>query len=299
MSGNIFDQFDGVSTSGNVFDKFDESPAPEVTPTPKEVKKNAFGHAIYPQSEMVPVEGFEAKPPKTEQKSGLAGIEDAFTTGVGNVWRTTKATANTYIGNRGRVEDTAKAQAAVPKAKELDAFMKDYAIRIAKSKGENDDVGVLDAIGDFAAAAWDNPMGATQSMVEQLPNSAPVLAAGLAGAKAGAIGGTAVAPGVGTAVGAVTGAFVGMFLGNTILETGQKAMDKAEGGFTEEERSSAIREGATKGAVIAGVDLATLGIGGVAMKAIGKNAVKAGAMAEAKVLTVSYTHLTLPTNREV
>jgi N12 class adenine-specific DNA methylase len=284
MSGNIFDQFDGASAGGNVFDQFDESPAPEVIPTPKEVKKNAFGHAIYPQSEMVPVEGFEVKPPKIEQKSGLEGIADAFTTGIGNVGRATKATANTYAGNRGAVEDTAKAQAAVPKAKELDAFMKDYTDRIAKSKGKNDDVGVLDAIGDFAAAAWDNPMGATQSMVEQLPNAGPVLAAGFAGAKVGAIGGTAVAPGVGTAVGAVAGAFAGMFLGNTILETGNKAMEKSKDGFTEEERASAIREGATKGAVIAGVDLATLGIGSVAMKTIGKNAVKAGAMAEAKVL---------------
>jgi N12 class adenine-specific DNA methylase/tRNA1(Val) A37 N6-methylase TrmN6 len=203
--------------------------------------------------------------------------------------RSIAATGNTVTGDLKDVEryaaDQHQAAKAGPMAKQ--ALMQE----IERRKQADKDPSLLSAAGNVGGAMIDNPEGAAQFVVEQAPNSIVSLGAGAAGAKAGAAAGAMIGsavPVVGTGVGAVVGGGLGflggMFLGNWALETGGKAMEKAQGGFTEAERSQALSEGATKAAVIAGIDAATFGIGGKAAKVFNKAVIEAGARAEAKVL---------------
>ena len=212
-----------------------------------------------------------APPVEPVQKdSGLiSGSIDAVGEGFKSMTRAVRSFGNMAVGDNAEVEELAAVKAK--QSNEQQAFTKGYADRNAAEK----DAGLLDYIGNFAAAAWENPTGAVHATAEQFANAIPTLGAGAAGAAAGSIAGP---------VGTVIGGFLGMALGNTAIEGGYKGMQAAEGGLTDAESSQALREGAIKGTVIAGVDMATLGLGGAAMKTIGKTAVKAGAMAEAKVL---------------
>lgn len=206
-----------------------------------------------------------------------------------SVWEGAKGTArsigaagNTVSGDLKGVERTAADQRAAseagPQAK------RDLLDEIERRKKADTDPGLVSAVKNVGGAMIDNPEGTAQFVAEQAPNSAVSLGAGWAGAKGGALAGSAFGP-VGTAVGGIGGFLGGMFLGNWLLETGSKAMDKAEGGFTEAERAEALREGATKGAVITGVDALTLGVGGKVAKNLNKAAIEAGARAEARVLS--------------
>ena len=127
----------------------------------------------------------------------------------------------------------------------------------------------LSAIGQVPGAIIRNPTGAMYTALEQLPNMLP----SLAGAGAGAAIGSAAGP-----AGAVAGAVGGMSAGTIATEAGAKVIELLreqnpqldlrdpeavaqaleQPGFREE----AARRGLTKGAVIAAVDLLTLGIGG-------------------------------------
>lgn len=206
-----------------------------------------------------------------------------------SVWEGAKGTArsigaagNTVSGDLKDVEGYAAQQRATadkgPQAK------RDLLDEIERRKQADAAPGVVSAVRNVGGAMLDNPEGAAQFVAEQAPNSAVSLGAGWAGAKGGALAGSAFGP-VGTAVGGIGGFLGGMFLGNWLLETGSKAMDKAEGGFTQAERGEALLEGATKGAVITGVDALTLGVGGKVAKGLNKAAIEAGARAEARVLS--------------
>lgn len=205
-----------------------------------------------------------------------------------SVWEGAKGTArsigaagNTVSGDFKDVERAAADQRAAsetgPQAK------RDLLDEIERRKKADTAPGLVSAVKNVGGTMIDNPEGTAQFVAEQAPNSAVSLGAGWAGAKGGALAGSAFGP-VGTAVGGIGGFLGGMFLGNWLLETGSKAMDKAEGGFTQAERGEALLEGATKGAVITGVDALTLGVGGKVAKGLNKAAIEAGARAEARVL---------------
>lgn len=232
----------------------------------------------------------------TEKPKKKRGIADVVADLGVSVYEGAKSTArmvgaagNTVSGDLADVEDYAlRQQAAQEKRPEA---VKALNAEIERRKQANPNGGVLDAVRDVGGAMIDNPEGSVQFVAEQAPNSAVALGAGLAGAKLGAVGGSVFGP-VGTAVGGIGGFLGGMFLGNTALETGGKAIEKAEGGFTEAERGEAIKEGAIKGGVITAVDAATLGLGNVVSKSLGKAAINAGARAEARVLADAGVDLT-------
>ncbi len=227
-------------------------------------------------------------PPKPRKKQEERGIVDTIADFGLSVWEGAKgmarsigAAGNTVTGDLKDVEGYAADQRAAadagPQAK------RDLLDEIERRKKADSDPGVMSAIKNVGSAMLSNPEGSVQFVAEQAPNTAVSLGAGWAGAKGGALAGSAFGP-VGSAVGGVAGFLGGMFLGNALLETGSKAMEKAEGGFTNAERGEAVREGATKGAVITGVDALTLGVGGKVAKALNKAAIQAGARAEARVL---------------
>lgn len=224
------------------------------------------------------------------------GITDVLSDAGTAVWEGAKSTArsmgaagNTFSGDLADVEDYAlRQQLAQEKRPEA---VKALTAEIERRKQANPDGGVVDAIRDVGGAMIDNPEGSAQFVIEQAPNSAVALGAGWAGAKLGAAGGSLLGP-VGAVVGGVGGFLGGMFLGNTLLETGGKSIEKAEGGFTEAERGEAIKEGAVKGGVITAVDAATLGAGNLVSKSLGKAAINAGARAEARVLADAGVDLT-------
>lgn len=240
-----------------------------------------------------PAQGATQSPPKQRTERGFASMISDL--GL-SVWEGAKGTArsigaagNTVSGDLKNVEGYATDQRAAadagPQAK------RDLLDEIQRRKRADTDPGVVSAVRNVGGAMLDNPEGAAQFVAEQAPNSAVSLGAGWAGAKGGALAGSAFGP-VGTAVGGIGGFLGGMFLGNWLLETGSKAMEKAEGGFTQAERSESLTEGATKGAVITGVDALTLGVGGKVAKSLNKAAIEAGARAEARVLADAGVDLT-------
>jgi hypothetical protein len=227
----------------------------------------------------------------------ISDMGTALWEGVKTTGRMVGASGNTYTGDLRDVEDYAlRQQLAQEKRPEA---VKALTAEFERRKKANPEGGLMDAIRDVGGAMIDNPEGSAQFVIEQAPNSAVALGAGWAGAKAGAAGGLALGGPVGAAVGGIGGFLGGMFLGNTLLETGGKAIEKAEGGFTKAERGEAMREGAVKGGVITGVDAVTLGAGNVLAKSFGKAAINAGARAEARVLADAGVDLTSRTAIEV
>lgn len=228
------------------------------------------------------------KPPRSAldyaRDMGAAIWEGAKSTG-----RMVGASGNTFTGDLRDVEDYALRQQLAQESRP--EAVKALTAEIERRKQANPEGGVVDAIRDVGGAMIDNPEGSAQFVIEQAPNSAVALGVGWAGAKLGAAGGSVFGP-VGAAVGGVGGFLGGMFLGNTLLETGGKAIEKAEGGFTEAERGEAIREGVVKGGVITAVDAATLGAGNLVSKSLGRAAINAGARAEARVLADAGVDLT-------
>jgi len=126
-----------------------------------------------------------------------------------------------------------------------------------------------DSISGMLGAVWEQPGGAWDVFVENLPSAGVSMAAGAAGAKAGAVAGGAVgaaAAGAGAVPGAVIGGIVGfaagMFGGNALTEVGSALEAKAaeEGIITEEEAGEAALKGTIRTTAVTGVDLLTLGV---------------------------------------
>lgn len=223
----------------------------------------------------------ETAKPKRGIGNVLSDLGTAVFEGAKNTARSIGATGNTVTGDLADVEGYSAAQrAAAPNSPQA---KRDLLDEIERRKQADASPSLMSAVRNVGSAMLDNPEGAAQFVAEQAPNTVVSLGAGVAGAKTGALAGAAFGP-AGAAVGGVAGFLGGMFLGNFVLETGNKAMEKARDGFTEADRSEALKEGAVKGGVITAVDAVTLGAGGKLAKTLNKSAIEAGARAEAKVL---------------
>mgnify|MGYP000974726706 CR=1 FL=1 len=183
------------------------------------------------------------------EKDTHLGLTGTLWQGAKSAGRSLKATGQAIIGDEAGVVDTADAQQSAPRDIALQNLLAD----IQKRKDAlGKDPSWLATIGEVGKAALSNPKGAGLLLAEQLPNSALVLGSGLAGAAAG----SALGP-----LGTIAGGIAGLFVANTALETGGKVIEAgADQTFTPEERSRTLKEGLTKGAVITGVDVATLGL---------------------------------------
>ncbi len=147
---------------------------------------------------------------------------------------------------------------------------------------EKSDQDLLDGLTNVFGAIGDEPVGAAHEMVGQLPNSGVamggLLAGGYAGAKIGAVLGaaTGIAAPAAIPILSTVGAFIGMFVGNSAIEIGAKAVEAADdGNVTDQEMRDSVTGGAIKGLVIAGVDMAALGLSRVIMAAPGRAVEKA------------------------
>ena len=207
-------------------------------------KTEKFDPDAYLASQQKPEEGFFTG----LGKSILGGVKD---TG-GSLYT---AGATTVGANESVVES---AKAAAERAKDQPQELAKFQENIQKRKQLSDE-GIWAGIKNVVGATVDNPEGALQMVVSQIPNTAAALGAGYAGAVTGAAVGSAV-PGVGTAIGGTVGFLTGLFGANTALELGDKAREKAQDGkFTDAERYEAMKEGITKGGIITAVDAATFG----------------------------------------
>lgn len=222
----------------------------------------------------------QPQPPRSTFDA-IKDMGSALWQGAKSTARSVGATGSAYIGNLSDVELAAEAQKS--DVANNPAALQSLQEEIARRKAANPNAGILDAAADVIGAALQNKEGMAQMVANQAPNSVVALGGAWAGGKAGAAVGSAFGP-AGTVVGGVLGGLAGMFLGNAAMETGGKAIEKAEGGFTPQERTEAIEEGAVKAGVITAVDAATFKLGGAIASSLNKGAIRAGARAEAKVL---------------
>jgi len=189
---------------------------------------------------------------KPEEEGFITGLGKSIYGGAKDTGGSLYAAGATAVGANQAVVESA--QAATARAPEQAKALQAYQADIQKRKQAGDE-GLLAGIKNVAGATVDNPEGALQMVVSQLPNTAVALGAGAAGAAIGS-----VVPGVGTAIGGTVGFLVGLFGANTALELGSKAQEKAQDGkFTDAERYEAMKEGVVKGATITAVDAATFG----------------------------------------
>jgi hypothetical protein len=203
------------------------------------------------------VDPFEAQPapqiidpfaPEPEEEGFFTGLGKSIYGGARDTGGSLYSAGATAVGANQAVVESAQAAAArsPEQAKALQAYQAD----IQKRKQAGDE-GLWAGIKNVAGATVDNPEGALQMVVSQLPNTAVALGAGATGAVAGSVAGP---------VGTVVGFLTGLFGANTALELGNKAQEKArDGEFTEAERYEAMKEGVVKGGVITAVDAATFG----------------------------------------
>jgi hypothetical protein len=191
-----------------------------------------------------------ATPERVPPKEGVfTGLGKALVGGVEDTTGSLFSAGATLVDAKGAVVDSAQAAMArsPDEARALQAFKGDIASRQAA-----DDSGILAGIKNVAGATFDNPEGAFQMLVSQLPNTVAALGAGAAGGATGfALGGP---------IGGTIGFLTGLFSANTALEIGGKAQQAArDGNFTDAERYEAMKEGVVKGGVITAVDAVTLG----------------------------------------
>lgn len=222
---------------------------------------------------------------KGDPEGIVSSMGNAVWQGAKSLGRSVMASGNTAVGDLTDVELLAAAQKE--DAKNDPQAMQALQQEIAARKKANPDAKWWQALGDVGGAAWQNKLGTAQLIANQAPNSAVALGGGWAGGVAGAKLGALAAPftgGLSVPVGATVGALAGMFLGNYAMESGGKAIEKAEGGFTQDEANASMTEGAKKAAVVTGVDALTLGAGKMVGRTVFGAPVRAGARAEAQVL---------------
>ena len=185
---------------------------------------------------------------KEEEEGFLAGAGKSIASGFRDTAGSLYSAGATGLNEREAVVESAKA--AAERSKEGPKALRKFQEDIGKRK-EAGDEGLLAGIKNVAGATFDNPEGAFQMVVSQLPNTGVALGAGAAGAAAGSLLGP---------VGTVAGFLTGLFTANTALELGSKAQEKArDGNFSEAERLEAMREGVIKGGTVTAVDAATFG----------------------------------------
>lgn len=231
-----------------------------------------------PAGNLIDLDSYD--PPKPEN----VGLFGTIWGGAKNTARSVGGTVDLYQGDNEELMQGAQAQRDQKRDSRLEAFMSEIANWKREQQNAGIEPGWWDTAKELGSAALNNPAGAGLMVAEQLPNSAVALGSGWAGMKAGAIGGGAVGTafgGIGAVPGAVAGGVLGgiagLFAANTVLETGGKALDEAaQGPLSDEQRSDIIGQGVRKGAVITGVDVATLGLTnaltGSAARAVGRAA---------------------------
>lgn len=227
------------------------------TQQPSSPRFEDFGFTVATQPVTAPAPAPKQAPVKQEEEGFFTGLGKSLLGGTQDTAGSLYSAGSTVVGANNAVVESAQAAKDRQKteAQALSAFKQDIGRR-----QQEDDSGLWAGIKNVAGATYDNPEGAFQMVVSQLPNTAVSLGSGYAGAQAGAIAGTAILPGYGTAIGGVAGFLTGLFAANTALEIGGKAQEKArDGSFTDQERSEALTEGGKKGAVITAVDAVTLG----------------------------------------
>lgn len=205
-----------------------------------------------------------SSPSGEEEQGFLSGIGTALVEGTQQTVNRLGASGSTLVGSDQGVVDSAKYAGELEKNSQAQALKK-LKSDIARDKEGNDTLwgGIKNVVGNM----WDNKTGGAELIAEQTPNTLVALGTGYAGMKAGAavggsvgaaFGGVGAVPGA--AIGGTVGFIAGLFGANSLLEIGGKAQEKAaDGDFTAKDRSEAISEGTTKGAVITAVDTATLG----------------------------------------
>lgn len=228
-------------------------------PAPSEVKQ-IFIEPFGPAVERAPAPAAEPvaiKPNQPTEEGFFTGVGKALFGGVQDTGGSLYSAGATAVGSNSSVVESSKAAAERQKTEPIE--LSKFKQNIATRQQAGDDT-IWQGIKNVAGAAYDNPEGAFQMLVNQLPNSGVALASGWAGAQGGSALGTLVAPGPGTVFGGIAGFLTGLFAANVSLEVGGKAQEKArDGNFTDAERSEALKEGTTKGAIITGVDALTLG----------------------------------------
>ena len=188
------------------------------------------------------------KEEEEEEEGFLTGAGKSIASGFRDTAGSLYSAGATGLNEREAVVESAKA--AAERSKEGPKALKRFQEDISKRK-EAGDEGLLAGIKNVAGATFDNPEGAFQMVVSQLPNTGVALGAGAAGAAAGSLLGP---------VGTVAGFLTGLFTANTALELGGKAQEKArDGNFSEAERLEAMREGVIKGGTVTAIDAATFG----------------------------------------
>ncbi len=222
-----------------------------------------------------------------DRDSGVSGLIGSLNRGTRQTGRMIGASYDAYTNDLQGVEEYGENSRKAAKMETPEEQMK----LLQELQQINREQSVVGQIGDTLGAAGQNKMGTAQLITEQIPNTAVSLGSGYAGFKTGAAAGALFGP-AGAGVGGVLGFLGGMFLGNTLLETGAKAIEKSENGFTPDKRDESIKEGAIKGGVITGVDAVTLGLGGKVTGMLSRAAERAGARAEAKVLMDSGVDMT-------
>ena len=110
------------------------------------------------------------------------GIMGTLAGGARQTARSVGAALDVFQNDLPELQQAAAAQQSGIKDPRLIALQQDIA---ARKERLGSDYGWLDAIREVGGAAMDNPAGAGLMMLEQLPNSAAVMAAGGAGALAG------------------------------------------------------------------------------------------------------------------
>ena len=236
-------------------------------------------------------------PTEQPKEAGLiSGIGQSLSQGWDSAVRSGKAAYSNVAGDLSGVEGLREQNVAAQKGRTIEAqrFSGRYDELNKQKLAEDGDLSVLDAIGSGFRAVWDQPTGFVHAGAEQTANMVAPMAGMIGGGAVGGAIGTAILPGVGTIAGTFIGRWLGGSAGNAVLEIGGKAMEKAEGGLTAAESSEATSEGAIKGGVIGAVDAATMGLSGALMRKLGKPAIEAGAMAEAKVLMNAGVDVTQP-----
>lgn len=187
------------------------------------------------------------------------GILGALTSGGKQALKSVATTAGVWAGDAEEAKKTAAELSQIPVTSEQEQFQTEFQQRVAENDpGAGAVSQALNAVGDFVAAAWENPEGALHMMVSQTPNMAPTFAGMWAGAKAGTLLTAPLPIPWARVVGATAGAIVGMFLGNTAIETGYIASEDVAKG--EYDREAITEKGLKKAAGVTAFDVAAMGV---------------------------------------
>lgn len=214
-----------------------------------------------------------------EERSGLSAVVSNIGEGARQLGTRAKATFSTLTGDLPNVERL-REEEHLPQLERKPTEQRE--LETALSSIDTDQPWTGQVV-DVAKAFASNPTGGAQLITEQLANALPSLAGMFGGAKLGAAAGATIGP-IGAIVGSVSGMLLGGIAGVATTELGAEALQKAEDGFTGEEREEAIHGSLVKSAVIGSVDTLTARLP-IARTLIPKGAAEAGERAAAKVLT--------------